>query len=86
MCPPSLTTLSTMVDSGAMLKSQVIEHFGTGVAVAEALGIGKQAVSAWGDRVPPLRAAQIAQITKNKLRFDLKDYEDWNQASEGHAA
>jgi hypothetical protein len=70
-----------MVDSADMLKSQVIEHFGSGVAVARALGIGKQAVSAWGELVPPLRAAQLAQITKNKLRFDLEDYQDWNQTS-----
>lgn len=71
-----------MVDSGGMLKTAVLEHFGSGVKVAEALGIGKQAVSAWGYRVPPLRAAQIAQITDGKLRFDLEDYRDWNQVSE----
>lgn len=71
-----------MVDSADMLKSHVIDHFGNGVKVAEALGIGKAAVSAWGARVPPLRAAQIAKITKNKLKFDLEDYEDWNRTPE----
>lgn len=69
-----------------MLKTDVIEHFGSGVEVARALGIGKQAVSAWGELVPPLRAAQIAQITKNKLRFNLADYKDWNQATTETAA
>jgi len=69
-----------------MLKSAVIDHFGNGVQVAKALGIGKAAVSAWGERVPPLRAAQIAKITRNKLRFDPDDYFDWNRASADNAA
>ena len=82
MRPPSLTIMSTMVYFQAMLKSDVIDHFGSGTKVAEALRIGKQAVSAWGERVPPLRAAQIALLTNNKLRFDLEDYKDWNQTRE----
>jgi len=63
--------------AGDMLKESVISHFGSPSNVAKALGIGRAAVSKWGLLVPPLRAAQIEQLTHKKLRFDIARYADW---------
>ncbi len=57
-----------------MLTSDVIAHFGSKVATARALGIQKAAVSKWKKLVPPLRAAQVHDLTRGKLRFDPADY------------
>jgi transcriptional repressor of cell division inhibition gene dicB len=64
-----------------MRKSSVIKHFGSPSKVALALGIGRAAVSKWGERVPPLQAARLEQLTKKKLRFDPSDYADWYKKS-----
>lgn len=71
-----------------MLTSDVISYFGSQAEVARALSIGKAAVSKWGTRVPPLRAAQLQQMTKGKLRFDPDSYRDWYKpaATEPEAA
>lgn len=59
----------------AMLKSDVMDYFdGNGAKVARVLGIGRAAVSKWGERVPPLHAAQLERFTKKKLRFNPDDY------------
>ena len=63
-----------------MDKSDAISHFGTGTAVAKALGISKGAVSAWGEKVPPLSAARLHEITSGALRFDPSDYADYYKA------
>ena len=62
-----------------MLTSTVIAYYGNKARVARALGIGKAAVSKWDmdGLVPPLRAAQLHQMTRGKLRFDPSDYKDW---------
>jgi transcriptional repressor of cell division inhibition gene dicB len=62
-----------------MLTEQVISHFGSATAVAEALKISISAVSQWGERVPPLRAAQIAHLTDGRIPFDLGEYTGWNK-------
>lgn len=62
-----------------MLTSDVIRHFGSKVAVAQAIGISRSAVGQWGDRVPPLSAAKIARATRGKLKFDPAEYDDWYQ-------
>ncbi len=49
-----------------------IKHYGSKGAIARALGITKQAVSAWGDRVPEGRAYQIEVLTNGALRADRK--------------
>jgi DNA-binding transcriptional regulator YdaS (Cro superfamily) len=62
-----------------MLTNDVIAHFGSKVAIARALGIGKASVSKWPEKVPPLRAAQLHKLTRGKLKFDLESYSDWNK-------
>ena len=57
-----------------MLTSDVIAHFGSASETARALGIQRAAVYKWGERVPPLRAAQIHNLTRGKLRFDVAQY------------
>lgn len=51
-----------------MLKSDAIAHFGSGSAVARALGIGKAFVSKWGDEVPQRYAYEIERLTQGKLK------------------
>lgn len=50
-----------------MRKQDVIEHFGSQRAIAEALDISEQAVSAWEDEIPEGRQFQIQIITGGKL-------------------
>lgn len=51
-----------------MRKKDVIGHFGGLTATAKALGITPQAVYAWGEEVPHLRACQIELITSGSLK------------------
>ncbi len=62
-----------------MFTSAVISHFGSKAKVAKALKIGRAAVGKWGPLVPPLRAAQIEELTKRKLPFRLAAYKDWRK-------
>lgn len=57
-----------------MKKTDAIKHFGTGSAVADALGIRPQAVNKWGDIVPHARAVQLRKITRGKLKTCEQDY------------
>ena len=62
-----------------MLTRDVIAHFGSHAEVARTLNLTRAAVYAWGERVPPLRAAKLHQLTRGRLRFDPSDYEGyWN--------
>jgi len=54
-----------------MLKSEVVDFFGSARNAAKALGITPAAVSQWGDIVPELRAYQLQQVTKGKLKAGL---------------
>jgi hypothetical protein len=59
-----------------MLKSDVIRYFGgTQVAVARALGIGKQAVNKWPDLVPRPWAAELHVRSNGALHFDPLIYQ-----------
>lgn len=44
-----------------MKTEAVTRVFGTKVAIADFLGISKQAVSDWGDEVPPLRQYELRE-------------------------
>lgn len=55
-----------MKRSKAMRKSAAIQLFGTQSALADALGISRAAVSAWGDYVPPLRAYEIREMVQRR--------------------
>jgi hypothetical protein len=64
-----------------MLTQDVLRFFGgSRKKVADALGIKRAAVYGWGERVPPLRAAQLHRLTLGKLNFDPEDYDGyWDQ-------
>lgn len=53
-----------------MLKKDVIAHFGSGRAVAQALGISEEAVYQWGERVPARRAYEIERITGGAMKAE----------------
>lgn len=47
-----------------MKTADAIAEFGTGVALARALGISPSAVYQWGDEVPELRVYQIEAVRR----------------------
>lgn len=51
-----------------MRKADVIQHFGSVGAVAQALQIKSAAVSQWPEIIPRLRAYEIERITNGKLK------------------
>ena len=53
-----------------MKKREVIEHFGSVKAVADALSIKAPSVSEWKEDIPLLRAYQIEKITGGKLKVE----------------
>ncbi|KAA0017124.1 Cro/Cl family transcriptional regulator [Salinicola corii] len=55
-----------------MRKSDVIDHFGSITAVAEALEITTQYVSMWPEVVPRSRQWQIEVLTDGKLKAQRK--------------
>jgi hypothetical protein len=58
-----------------MLKSVVIEHFGSQAEVARRLGITKGAVSQWPELIPKGSAYQVEVETGGELKVDPIDYE-----------
>lgn len=51
-----------------MTKDEVLKHYGSQAAVAEALRIKQPSVANWGDRLPELRQLEIEQLTKGALK------------------
>ena len=64
-----------------MTYDQLINHFGTQVAVAAALGIKQPSVSEWKKEIPPLRQMQIQLITGGALRADCVVFESKKRAA-----
>jgi transcriptional repressor of cell division inhibition gene dicB len=60
-----------------MFTSDAISCFENRKKLAEALGIRPSAVSQWGERVPPLQAARLQELTRGALRFEPSEYVDW---------
>lgn len=52
----------------------MISHFGSGVAVARALGITRSAVSQWRQRVPLEQALKVESVTEGALVVNMADY------------
>ena len=55
-----------------MTYEEVLEHFGTQVRIAAALGITQPTVSAWGGVVPDTYQYQIEVITGGHLLADAR--------------
>lgn len=53
-----------------MTYSDVLRHFGTQVAIAQALGITQPTVSAWDGEVPSKYQYQLEVITSGQLRAE----------------
>lgn len=53
-----------------MTRSQAVQHFQSVSKLAQALGITKQAVNAWGEQVPAKRQFELQQITRGALLVD----------------
>lgn len=49
-----------------MKTQDAINQFGTVRKLAEALGLSVQAIYAWGENVPPLRAYELRDILANR--------------------
>lgn len=54
-----------------MTKKEAIAIFGSGVKLADALGIKPQAVYQWGDDIPELREHQIRKL-ESKIKKRTK--------------
>lgn len=57
-----------------MLLKDVIEHFGTKMAVADAIGVTRAAVSHIGYRVSKNMAREFDEITNGALKYDKSVY------------
>lgn len=56
-----------------MKTHDAIQHFGTAAELARRLGIDRRAVYQWGETVPALRALQIEELTRGKLKANRKE-------------
>lgn len=51
-----------------MKKQDVIDYYGSNLAVARALGISGAAVSRWGEVIPEKQALKLEKLTEGKLK------------------
>ena len=63
-----------------MTYDTALAYYRTGIAIAKALGIKTQAVYQWKKtgRVPELRARQLQQLSRGKVKVDPRVYERAN--------
>ncbi|MEZ2600785.1 Cro/CI family transcriptional regulator [Kluyvera intermedia] len=66
-----------------MLKSAVINHFGTRVRVAAIAGIDPSAVSQWKELVPERCAQRLADASHGVLSYDKNVYDQHRKARRG---
>ena len=53
-----------------MTKDQAVQHFGTQVLLAQALGMSQGSVSLWGEFPPALRQLQLEAVTGGALKAE----------------
>jgi len=53
---------------GRMKTVDVVQHFGSQTAAAQALGINQAAVAQWGESPPELRQLQLEAVTGGALK------------------
>jgi hypothetical protein len=53
-----------------MTKDQAVQHFGTQVLLAQALGMSQGSVSLWGEFPPALRQLQLEAVTSGALKAE----------------
>ena len=64
----SIARLHRLAYHAPMTKDEVLKHFGSQAATAEALRIKQPSVAAWADPLPELRQLEIEQLTNGALR------------------
>jgi hypothetical protein len=57
-----------------MEKAAAIEFFGSGAELARRLGLGRQAVSNWGEVIPEVYALRLERMTGGDLVYDESHY------------
>lgn len=50
-----------------MTKTELIKHFGSQQAAADALGVKQPSIAAWKEQLPELRQLQIERLTNGAL-------------------
>jgi hypothetical protein len=56
-----------------MKTQDAIQTFGSIKEIAKALGLSVQAIYAWGEDVPPLRAYQLREIIEQRANITADD-------------
>lgn len=59
-----------------MKKAAAIDHFGSQVKLAAAIGVSQAAISKWPDDVPELRAYQIELLTGGQLKAAVDQFQN----------
>lgn len=59
-----------------MRKSEAVEFFGSPTKLAKAAGVSLPAVSRWGEIIPERRAARLARLTSDALKYDPSLYQE----------
>ena len=63
-----------------MLKSEVVNHFGTKAKIAAIAGIDPSAVSQWKELVPERCAQRLADASGGALHYDKNVYDQHRKA------
>ncbi len=64
-----------------MKTSTVLLYFKNKVNIGNALGIGKSAISQWGETVPVRRAYELERITNGALKVNHSNEPELKKAS-----
>ena len=63
-----------------MYKKDAVKFFGTKTKLAEAAGVRRSSVSAWGELVPEGRAARLVAASQGFLIYDASIYDAHRKA------
>lgn len=60
-------------DNSRMRTQEAVDHYGSQVALAEAIGVKQPTVAGWGEYPPLPRQIDIEVATAGKLKAELSD-------------
>ncbi|MEY8709523.1 Cro/CI family transcriptional regulator [Mangrovibacter phragmitis] len=63
-----------------MYKAEAINFFGSKTKLAEAAGVSRASVSAWGKLVPEGRASRLVLASGGELSYNPKIYDEHRKA------
>lgn len=66
--------------NAAMTLNEALVYFGSVRQIAEALGVSVQAVYAWGDTVPDLRAYQLREMIEMIKKLSARAHSEHGSA------